>query len=69
MKGIEMWVMWIYLMLFIRKKMEVKIGYVMNFKMFDKVKNMVFFILFDKVRYLNLLLNIFGWSFDYDIGI
>lgn len=47
-------------MLFIRKKMEVKIGYVMNFKMFDEVKNMVFFILFDKVRYLNLLLNIFG---------
>lgn len=63
MKGIEMWVMWIYLMLFIRKKMEVKIGYVMNFKMFDEVKNMVFFILFDKVRYLNLLLNIFGWIF------
>ena len=60
MKGTEMWVTRTYLTLSIRKKMEVKTGYAMNFKTSDKAKNMVLPIPSDKARYLNSLLNILG---------
>lgn len=55
-----MWVTRTYLTLSIRKKMEVKTGYAMNFKTSDKAKNMVLPIPPDKARYLNSLLNILG---------
>lgn len=60
MKGTEMWVTRTYLTLSIRKKMEVKTGYAMNFKTSDEAKNMVLPISSDKARYLNSLLNILG---------
>lgn len=55
-----MWVTRTYLTLSIRKKMEVKTGYPMNFKTSDEAKNMVLPIPSDKARYLNSLLNILG---------